>query len=662
MSRRRVESRPALSPRRARGADRPRAGADPHPGWIESAPPNRCLPAAIVIGLLAVAVLAANASYYYPFLADDALISLRYVQRFLHGHGLTWTDGRPVEGYSNFLWMMLAAAFGATGLDLIRSVQVLGFLASAAVVVALCFGFLRGTRRSTVCVAIGSLAWVLSGPAGAWTLAGMEPPLVACLLAWSLVLILRLADRVEAAPRSWLLPGFLLGCLGLTRPDGPLFSLVIGSWLLVRGRFRGSAWRQSACLLSLPVAMFLGQLLFRRAYYREWLPNVAYVKISPSTTHLAAGFQYVLHGLASLRPLPELSLAALVFLCLHRETRSRGFLLLSAAAAWLFYLVFLVGGDIFGAWRHLIPVLVLFILADLLALQFLQSSWLLAPKKWVPLGALLFAWYVYDQFTNERNVWAKSDQWAWNGRVVGLTLKHGFADSRPLLAVTAAGCVPYWSELPCLDLLGLNDYTLARTRPAGWGQGWIGHEVGDSRYVLSLQPDLMLFGTPGGQAPLYVYGRDMPEMPEFKDYYDPCNFAGTVPYYFNSRIWVRRTSPKIGIQRRDNEIFVPPYLLNFTHFAITSLDGEGRFYVTASSGMPVGILDLEIPSGCWRLEEPEQQVRLRVVAPGDSTVLEERCLEGRPSVTVPRADKYSVLLEATGTGEVRIYGLRLVRE
>src|SRR5262245_36057654 len=110
MSRRRGEPRPALSPRRAGRADRARAGADLHPGWIESAPPDRRLPAVIVIVLLSVAVLAANASYYYPFLADDALISLRYVQRFLHGLGLTWTDGRPVEGYSNFLWMMLAAA------------------------------------------------------------------------------------------------------------------------------------------------------------------------------------------------------------------------------------------------------------------------------------------------------------------------------------------------------------------------------------------------------------------------------------------------------------------------------------------------------------------------------------------------------------------------
>jgi hypothetical protein len=49
--------------------------------------------------------------------------------------------------------------------------------------------------------------------------------------------------------------------------------------------------------------------------------------------------------------------------------------------------------------------------------------------------------------------------------VVGLVLKRGFAAQQPLLAVTASGCVPFWSELPALDLLGLSDRHIARSRP-----------------------------------------------------------------------------------------------------------------------------------------------------------------------------------------------------
>jgi hypothetical protein len=49
---------------------------------------------------IAVAVLVVHAARLLPFLADDALISLRYAARLLDGHGLTWTDGETVEGYS----------------------------------------------------------------------------------------------------------------------------------------------------------------------------------------------------------------------------------------------------------------------------------------------------------------------------------------------------------------------------------------------------------------------------------------------------------------------------------------------------------------------------------------------------------------------------------
>jgi arabinofuranosyltransferase len=48
------------------------------------------------------AILFLNAVHYLPFLSDDSLISLRYAHRLLDGHGLTWTEGRPVEGYSLF--------------------------------------------------------------------------------------------------------------------------------------------------------------------------------------------------------------------------------------------------------------------------------------------------------------------------------------------------------------------------------------------------------------------------------------------------------------------------------------------------------------------------------------------------------------------------------
>ena len=615
----------------------------------------------IAIVTASAAVLTAHARYYYPFLADDALISLRYVQRFLGGKGLTWTDGPPVEGYSNLLWMLLTAALGATGLDLITCVRFLGFAATMGVVLAFTFGFLRGSAVSVAITALCASIWVLAGSNAAWALAGLEQPLVACLLAWALVLILRRTTTLDATPRSFFAPGVLLGCICLTRPDGPLFATVFGLWLLLRGKSRRAAFRNSAWLGLAPIAMIAAQLMFRRLYYDDWLPNVAYVKISPSATHALDGLKYLAGGIGALRPIGELSLLAIGTLCWRRSTRSHGVLLMALCVAWAAYLCF-IGGDIFPAWRHMLPMLIVFLVADMLALE----QWATSKVPWVRRGWLAIlvalAWFVVNQFRNEKNQAAKNELWEWNGQVVGLVLQRGFASQQPLLAVTASGAVPYWSRLPALDLFGLADRHIARTRPPDWGEGMLGHEAGDAAYMLSRKPDLILFGTPGGREPTGTYGRELSGMPEFDTDYDYCIFSGTVPFEFNSRILVRRDSDKIGIVRRAGEILVPPYLLNLTGGALAQLDSRDRFFVVVTAQAPVGIGELEIPVGRWSLADPSPSLRLRIADSNTKVLLPEEAGGAGPCIPVTTAGTYIVLIESTSPELVPVYGLHLRSE
>src|SRR5215470_17182100 len=161
------------------------APAPPPPGGG----PNRTR-TAVVVFLLSLAVLCANAALYYPVFFDDAFISLRYVDRFVHGQGLTWTNGERVEGYSNLLWILLLSVPGALGIDLVASARVLGMVASMGVVAAFCTAYVRRDIRSGRVLAFGTLVWSLAGPAGVWSRGGLEQPLVACLIAWVLVLLL----------------------------------------------------------------------------------------------------------------------------------------------------------------------------------------------------------------------------------------------------------------------------------------------------------------------------------------------------------------------------------------------------------------------------------------------------------------------------------------
>src|SRR5690242_18166607 len=61
--------------------------------------------------MLAIAALAGTALVVErASVFDDAFISFRYVRNLLDGHGLVWNVGERVEGYTNFLWVMLVAA------------------------------------------------------------------------------------------------------------------------------------------------------------------------------------------------------------------------------------------------------------------------------------------------------------------------------------------------------------------------------------------------------------------------------------------------------------------------------------------------------------------------------------------------------------------------
>jgi len=346
----------------------------------------------------------------------------------------------------------------------------------------------------------------------------------------------------------------------------------------------------------------------------------------------------------------------MILLLFDRERRGRALLLVIISVLWLGYLTF-IGGDIFGGWRHFVPFLVPMAFALVLLVE-----WILENKRRVAvyyvLFVLSFALFGYNQFTDAGNVRAKNDLWVWNCRTVGLMFKKGFGREQPLLALTAAGGIPYWSGLPCLDLLGLNDREIARAPRPDFGANWIGHETGDIDYVLARKPDLIIFGTAGGGPPNFAY-EPMLGLPEFEDNYDLCNFADEATS-FNSRVYVRRWSDKIGIKKTDGETFVPPYLLNSWYTAFTLIDGTDRFYVPLVPGGLVGVKSLPLAPGTWKIVSPPDGVEVRVF-------FNRELLRGEPgndplAFDVTEPGVYDVVIDGAVNQPVKLYGLRLRRE
>ena len=71
----------------------------------------------LTLALLGTLALAFWHARVYQFLTDDAYISFRYADNFARGDGLVFNPGgERVEGYTNFLWVLLLAGGRLAGI------------------------------------------------------------------------------------------------------------------------------------------------------------------------------------------------------------------------------------------------------------------------------------------------------------------------------------------------------------------------------------------------------------------------------------------------------------------------------------------------------------------------------------------------------------------
>ena len=67
-------------------------------------------------------------------LGEDCFISFRYVENFVSGHGLVYNTGERVEGYSDYLWVMMLSLFRWMGFSPILVSKFLGLVSTILLV------------------------------------------------------------------------------------------------------------------------------------------------------------------------------------------------------------------------------------------------------------------------------------------------------------------------------------------------------------------------------------------------------------------------------------------------------------------------------------------------------------------------------------------------
>lgn len=325
-------------------------------------------------------------------LFDDAMISMRYAWNLVQGHGLVWNVGQdPVEGYTNFLWVLVMASqialFGR--LHGVLAMQIVGLLILCANAL-LSLSVLRTVRRrlalpdSLFAEGLLLALTLLYYPSSYWGLMGMETSLVTL---WALLALLLALGQDEAQARSlpWL--SVVLGLAFWTRPD----TLILAALLLAYRAYALGlrAWRAWLREGLIVLAFVAALSLFRLAYYGALVPNTYTLKVEgmPLLPRLRDGLGFIAPYLTTTAALFALGLLGLAdgLVAWWRQIRAdrRTWWRLNAAQSSLALLALVVilhivyqiwtGGDPWPYWRMLVPAMPALFILVVLGLDWLTA-------------------------------------------------------------------------------------------------------------------------------------------------------------------------------------------------------------------------------------------------------------------------------------------------
>ena len=169
----------------------------------------------------------------------------------------------------------------------------------------------------------------------------------------------------------------------------------------------------------------------------------------------------------------------------------------------------------------IVPALYCVVVKFALEVRMKQQAILLAV---VVLGISLFDGYAFNPGLGRQ---AQSWRDAFDIRKnAGIYLREHFPENT-VVALNQAGIIPYYSQLPTIDMLGLNNVEIAHNGKRDYSL-WYAHQVGDGDYVLSQKPDVIIFsGLKLSAEPAdFISDREIWASTQFKDEYELVEWQG----------------------------------------------------------------------------------------------------------------------------------------
>jgi len=295
--------------------------------------------------LLALAAIVLRLSW----VSDDACITLRSIENWCNGYGLTWNVAERVQTYTHPLWMLLLTLARLVTGEPYYGTIALGMLFS--LLTAALLMRLSGTGPAA-CVVLVLL--ISSRGFTDWATSGLENPLTFLLITlFAMVMTqptetaasLATGSPARTAQRRLSLAALLTGLAMTTRMD---LAVMFGPALLVA--MRGMPLRASFWRVVLGLSPFLAWLTFATIYYGTPFPITAYAKAFntgvPATELLVQGLYYVSYVALNDPTTLAVVVAGIVIGLARADLRCRA---LAVGALLYCGYVIKVGGDFMGS-------------------------------------------------------------------------------------------------------------------------------------------------------------------------------------------------------------------------------------------------------------------------------------------------------------------------
>ncbi|MCX6057621.1 MAG: hypothetical protein NTW69_05670 [Chloroflexi bacterium] len=396
-----------------------------------------------------------------PF--EDAAMLMRYAQHLSGGHGIVWNIGEhPVDGATDFLFMVVSAAFIKLGLTVGQSVRGIGFV-SHILTVLIVYWTNRRVNKASILFSFLSGFYLIVGTGLSYVAAYFGTPFFALAAAstWALGLIL---IQKEDSP-FWLSLAFAVSGLitGLIRPEGVILaSLMLLAVIVLRGV------RRSVSIMIIFGAVFLvlggAYFIWRWNYFGYPLPNPFYKK-GDGGLHWDSFNNSLLNTLRLFLPM----VIAFILGFRSRETTKQTLAFLIPILGFASAFILISDEMNYGARFQyaLVPIALMSWTRLVDGFKFSRPDQLSGRERSVYSIALIFLSASIIYYSWFQNCFLTSYQqtcttaYENDGRYDMGKLLSEYRGKGYLIATTEAGLLPYYSGWDALDTWGLNDQFIA---------------------------------------------------------------------------------------------------------------------------------------------------------------------------------------------------------